>query len=146
MRWRRGWDRPIAQLRKGSECDQGPGKLVCGGQPRGKEEMTALGDGTALLKQASTECLEVKHRHKLRGKHGNGDEALPEQTGDCCILAAVSTRGAWRIPGYEQYDTGPVSCGGNGHDSARQGGVGLPSAWCRRVWQERKETMIHRGV
>ena len=108
--------------------------------------MTALGDGTALLKQASTECLEVKHRHKLRGKHGNGDEALPEQTGDCCILAAVSTRGAWRIPGYEQYDTGPVSCGGNGHDSAREGGIGRPSAWCRRVWQERKETMIRRGV
>ena len=83
MRWRRGWDRPIAQLRKGSECDQGPGKLVrvCGGQPRGKEEMTALGDGTvtALLKQASTECLEVKHRHnlKLRGKHGNGSCIIP---------------------------------------------------------------------
>ena len=61
--------------------------------------MTALpvGDSTALLKQASTEFLEVKHWHrhnlKLRGKHGNGDEALPEKTRDCCILrlAAVGT-------------------------------------------------------
>ena len=56
--------------------------------------MRTLGERTALLKQARSERLEVKHRHKLRVKHGYGDKALPEQTGDCCILAAVSTRGA----------------------------------------------------
>jgi hypothetical protein len=108
--------------------------------------MMTLGDRTALLKQARSERLEVKHRHKLRVEHGYGDEALPEQTGDCCVLAAVGTRGARRVPGHEQYDTGPVSSGGHGHASARQGGVGLPSAWCRRVWQERKKTMISCGV
>ena len=69
--------------------------------------MRTLGERTALLKQARSERLEVKHRHKLRVKHGYGDKALSEQTGDCCILAAVSTRGARRVPGHEQYERAP---------------------------------------
>jgi hypothetical protein len=108
--------------------------------------MRTLGDHTTLLEQASTKGLEMKHGHKLRGKHGYGGEALPEQTGDCCGLATLRTQGAGRIPGHEQYDTGPVPSGVHGHTSARQGGVGLLSTRCRRGWQERNETMIHRGV
>jgi hypothetical protein len=69
--------------------------------------MRTLGDHTTLLEQASTKGLEMKHRHKLRGKHGYGGEALPEQTGGCCGLVTLRTQGAGASQGTSSTTRAP---------------------------------------